>query len=558
VKSVPSVDSLFLGIDVGTGSARAGLFDADGHMHGSGSHEIEINRPQPDFVEQSSDDIWRACGKAIRQAMDQAGAAPEQVRGIGFDATCSLVAIDADGRPVTVSPTCDDQWNIVVWMDHRATEQASRINATGHSVLRYVGGVISPEMETPKLLWLKENMPETWRRAAHLFDLPDWLVHRATGSLTRSLCTTVCKWTYLGHEESTSEGSVGRWDATYFEEIGLGDLAQEGFRRLGTHVRPMGEPVGGLSEQAARELGLSPGTPVGVSIIDAHAGGLGLVGAPLDGRAPTEADFDRRLALIGGTSTCHMACTRDTRFIGGIWGPYFSAMIPGLWLTEGGQSATGALIDHVILSHTRGPELRAEAKAQGRTVYDLLNERLAKLAESAPFPAALTHGLHVLPDFHGNRSPRADPTLRGMISGLRLDDSPDALALLYLATIQAVAHGTRHIIDEMNAQGYAIDTVLACGGGTKNPVFLREHADATGCRVALPREPEAVLLGSAILGAVAAERFGSVVEAMGAMNAAGEVIEPSGGEVAALHSAKHRVFQRMFEDQMAYRELMES
>ncbi|MBN1478048.1 FGGY-family carbohydrate kinase [Candidatus Sumerlaeota bacterium] len=550
------MDSLFLGIDVGTGSARAGLFDAEGRMQGVGTREIAMNRPRTDFVEQSSDDIWRACGEAVRQAMSQAGAAPDHVRGIGFDATCSLVVVDADDCPVTVSPTGDDQWNIIVWMDHRATDQASRINATGHAVLRYVGGVISPEMETPKLLWLRENMPETWRRAAHLFDLPDWLVHRATGSLTRSLCTTVCKWTYLGHEEPTAEGSVGRWDASYFEEIGLGDLAAEEFRRIGTRVRPMGESVGGLSEQAARELGLSPETPVGVSIIDAHAGGLGLVGAPLDGRDPIEADFNRRLALIGGTSSCHMACSQDARFIGGIWGPYFSAMIPGLWLTEGGQSATGALIDHVILSHARASDLEAEARAQGRTIYDLLNERLAKLAEGAPFPASLTRGLHVLPYFHGNRSPRADPTLRGMISGLRLDDSVDALALLYLATIQAVAHGTRHIIDEMNAQGYAIDTVLACGGGTKNPVFLREHADATGCRIALPREPEAVLLGSAILGAVAAERFGSVVEAMGAMNAAGEIIKPSGGDVAAFHGAKHRVFQRMFEDQMAYRELM--
>ena len=143
-----------------------------------------------------------------------------------------------------------------------------------------------------------------------------------------------------------------------------------------------------------------------------------------------------------------------------------------------------------------------------RTVYELLNERLDHLGKPAAFPAELTRDLHVLPYFHGNRSPRADATLRGVISGLTLGDTADDLALLYLATVQAVAHGTRHIIDTLNENGYGIETVFACGGGTKNPVFLREHADITGCRIVLPREPEAVLLGAALLGAVAAGDFG--------------------------------------------------
>lgn len=62
-------------------------------------------------------------------------------------------------------------------------------------------------------------------------------------------------------------------------------------------------------------------------------------------------DFNTRLALIGGTSSCHMAVSKNARFIDGIWGAYYSAMIPGYWLNEGGQSATGALIDHMITSH---------------------------------------------------------------------------------------------------------------------------------------------------------------------------------------------------------------
>lgn len=545
----------YLGIDVGTGSARAGIFDARGRQAAAASHPIALWKPAPDHVEQSSEDIWRACGAAVRAALRQARLKPAAIKGLGFDATCSLVALDAADRPVSLSTTGRGEQNVIVWMDHRAIADAAKINATDHPVLRYVGGVISPEMQTPKLRWVKNHLPIAWRRTARFFDLPDFLTYRATGDDTRSLCSTVCKWTYLGHRGLDGAG----WDADFFRRTGLGDLAEEKFRRIGSRVRPMGEPLGqGLTEKAARELGLLAGTPVGVSIIDAHAGGLGLLGARLDGAAPTTAALNRRLALIGGTSSCHMAVSPRPRFVRGVWGPYFSAMIPGWWLTEGGQSATGALIDHVIFSHAAAAPLRAEAKRAGRTIYELLNARLDALArqEGVAHPAALTRDLHIQPDFHGNRSPRADPTLKGAMSGLILSATPDDLARLYLAAIQAIAYGTRHIVEALNAKGYGIDTLLVCGGGTKNPVFLREHADITGCRLILPREPEAVLLGAAVLGAVAGRQYEDVLAAMGAMNAAGRVIAPARGKIARYHAAKYRVFHRLHADFIAARRLM--
>ena len=544
-------EKLYLGVDVGTASVRAGLFDASGAMHGLGVEPIALFRPREDYVEQSSDDIWRAAGVAIRAALREAKASPDAVRGIGFDATCSLVVLGEGDRPVTVSPTGNDAQNVIVWMDHRATAQAARVNAHPHEVLRYVGGGVSPEMQTPKLLWLKELLPATWGRAKRFLDLPDFLVYRATGNDVRSLCTTVCKWTYLAH--------AGGWDATFFRGVGLGDLADEGFARIGTTVRPMGERAGTLGAAAAAELGLVPGIPVGVAIIDAHAGGLGVLGAEIDGRRPSEDELGDRLALIGGTSTCHMAVSREPRFIPGVWGPYFSAMVPGWWLTEGGQSATGALLDHVIATDADGAALSREASAQRTHPAVLLNARLDALASEArlPFPAALARELHVLPDHHGNRSPRADASLRGMVSGLKLTEGRDALALLYLATVQALALGTRHILDAMRAHGYRVTTLVATGGDTKNPVFLREHADATGCRVVLPREREAVLLGSAMLGAVASGDRASIAEAMGAMSVADQVIEPAGGAVGRYFDAKYAVMLRMHDDQIAYRRVMQ-
>jgi len=541
-----------LGVDVGTGSARAGVFDASGVMLGTHSESIICFRPAEDFVEQSSDDIWRACGVAIRGALAAAGLRAEQIAGLAFDATCSLVALDGNDAPVSVSPTGRDEQNVIVWMDHRAIAQADVINQTKHEVLRYVGGSISPEMETPKLLWLKEHLPKSFARAARFLDLPDFLSYRATGNDSRSHCTTVCKWTYLGHEN----GGRGAWSRSYFEQIGLAELLADGARRIGSEVRPLGERVGLLSERSANELGLIARIPVGVSVIDAHAGGIGLLGGELAGESLDENGFETRLALIGGTSSCHMAVSKEARWVNGVWGPYYSAMIPGMWLTEGGQSATGALIDHVLQSHARYAEIAALAAARSISVYTLLNERLDELAGSSATPGTLTRDLHVLPDHHGNRSPRANPTLRGMISGLKLSATVDALALEYLATVQAIAHGTRHIIDTMNTHGYRIDTVIATGGDSKNPVFLREHADATGARILLPKEPEAVLLGSAMLAACASGHFASVVEAMTRMAAVSSVITPNAA-VRAFHDKKQRVFLRMHDDQLAYRREME-
>lgn len=540
--------SYYIGVDVGTGSARAGIFDITGRMMGQASREIEMYRPQANFVEQSSDNIWQAVCQAVRDAINQSNINPVQIKGLGFDATCSLVVLDKEGKPLTVSPSGRNEQNIIVWMDHRAIVQAERINALKHPVLDYVGGVISPEMQTPKLLWLKQHMPASWQNIGHLFDLPDFLTWRATADETRSLCSLVCKWTYLAHQDG--------WDASYFKQIGLDDLLERDAAKIGSEVKSMGEPLGrGLTQRAASELGLLPGTAVSASIIDAHAGSLGTLGAA--GPSGELADFDRRIALIGGTSTGHMAISREPRFIKGVWGPYFSAVLPDFWLNEGGQSATGALIDHVIQSHPCYATLREQGKTQDKTIYEVLNGLLRSMAGETDKIAFLTQDIHMLPYFHGNRSPRANPNLTGMLTGLKLSRTPEDMALHYLATIQAIALGTRHIIETMNQTGYSIDTIMASGGGTKNPIFVQEHANATGCTMLLAEESESMLLGSAMMGTVAAGVYDSLPEAMNAMSRIGKTVTPQTNEIKRYYDRKYRVFREMYHDHMKYQQMMQ-
>ncbi|MES2464047.1 MAG: FGGY-family carbohydrate kinase, partial [Armatimonadota bacterium] len=488
-----------VGVDVGTGSARAGVFAVEsGKRLGITTQPIQMWKPKPDFVEQSSDDIWEAVGICVRGAMADAGIPADAVVGIGFDATCSLVALGDDDQPVTVSPTGSDAQNVIVWMDHRAAAEAETINRGGYDVLKYVGGGVSPEMEPPKLKWLKANLPDSWNRTRKYFDLTDFLTYASTGADVRSLCTNVCKWLYVGQE--------GRWDKAFYASEGMEDLFSSG--KVGEAIRPLGERIGTLTESAAAHLGLTTACQVGVGAIDAHAGGIGLLGSVLDtstSEQNTSAFLETVVALIGGTSNCHMAASRGPIFVPGVWGPYFGAMVPNMWLTEGGQSAAGSLIDWAIQTHPAYPAVLEASESAGETIYETLNRRIEEMAKERGLSdsALLTRDIHLL-DYHlGNRSPHADPQARGVIDGLALDASIDNAALLYLATVQAVAYGTRDIVEAMNAQGFRIDTILATGGGTKNPLWLQQHADATGLKIVLGGEPESVLLGSAILGAAA-------------------------------------------------------
>ncbi|MEE8658983.1 hypothetical protein CGLAMM_07890 [Acetobacteraceae bacterium EV16G] len=535
-----------IGIDVGTGSARAGIFDLSGAKLASAVIETQSWRPQPDFIQQSSEDIWQAVCQSVREAMGKITDPTLQVCGIGFDATCSMVVRDRNGESLSIDPQGAAGQDVILWADHRALKETAEINAMGDDVLRYVGGVISPEMETPKLLWIKRHLPHIYREAGYFFDLPDFLTWRATGSDARSSCSVTCKWTYLAHEK--------RWSASYFEKIGLADLVEENFQRIGQTILPIGQCVGdGLTTQAASELGLQEGTKVGVSIIDGHAGGIGLLGI-----ADEECDFDnvinQRVALIAGTSNCHMAVSPEARFIDGVWGPYYQAMVPGMWLTEAGQSAAGALIDFNIKTHAAFPALEEKAAQEKINIYEALNGCIREI-EAREGEMRLTRRLHVLPDYNGNRAPHANPESRGAVLGLSLSAELRDLAALYLATIQGLAYGTRDIIEALNARGYAIDTIIATGGGTKNPIFLREHANATNCRIILPKEPDSVLLGSAILGAMAADRFKSFPEAMAAMSQHGTVIDPD-PRSKAFHDAKYVIFKRIYAGQENFRNLM--
>ena len=421
-----------IGVDVGTLSTRAGIFDLKGVMLGSANFPISIDHPKPDFAEQSSDEIWEKTGMAIREALRQAQIVRQDVVGLSFDATCSLVCLDKKYRP---ADGLSDSRSVPKYprLDGSSCHRGGRIRLIRRSIESsgIVGGQISPEQQPPKLKWIKKHLPRTWKLAGKFMDLADFMVFKATGEDKRSLCTSVCKWTYLGHKKEN-----GSWDYTFFERIGLSDLFEN--EKVPEYAHPIGHLAGRLTENSAQQLGLSPGIAVGVGIIDAHAGGIGVLGNCARKASKDQSTWDKALALIGGTSSCHMAVSSGPRFIRGIWGPYYGAMIPNMWLNEGGQSATGSLIDYVIKNNSSYDEIESCAQKAHMDIYQFLNREIKKTPgpeRTKDFPCSPLSLRKPIPQ---SRCPcqRHGP-------GMTLNQSILEVAKNYYATVQAIAYGTR-------------------------------------------------------------------------------------------------------------------
>ncbi len=333
-----------------TQSLRAALYDRTGHCAGTGIEAIETKHPQPAWAEQDANAWWNAARRAVPKALAQAKISAEQVRAIGLDATaCTVVASTINGEPLRPA---------LLWMDQRSFREAEELSATGDPILRYVSGVISPEWMLAKALWLSRHEPATFDQADRIVECTDWFMHRLTGEWNLSLNNVTVKWNYSRPD--------GGWSRSMLQRVGLAGLIE----KWPGEVVPLGKGSRTLSAQAAEELGLRVGTPVAQGGIDAYLGmiGLGATGAG-------------DLAMIMGSSTCHLAQTSKPILGSGLLGCYPDATVEGLYTVEGGQTATGSIVDW-YRRHLAGVE-QAEAERAGRPVYEILDAKGAAVPPEA-------------------------------------------------------------------------------------------------------------------------------------------------------------------------------
>lgn len=471
-----------IGIDGGTESLRAHVFDLSGRSRGVGRAPYPTAFPEPGRAEQDPEAWWQALGLAVRAAVAEAGVTAAEIAALACDTTsCTVVALDAEGRPLR---PC------ILWMDMRAHREAAEVAACGDAALELNGGgsgPVSPEWMIPKALWLRRNQPEVWARAAMVGEYQDFLTLRLTGRWAGSLNNATMRWHYR------TQG--GGWPLSLLDRLGLADLKAKWPQDL----VPPGGVIGPLTEAAARHLGLSPGTPVVQGGADAFIGMIGL-GVTQPGE----------LALITGSSHLQLGVAARPVHAPGVWGTYMDCVYPGRPILEGGQTSTGSAIAWFKRHFADAVD------------FDTLNAQAAALPPGAEGLVAVDH-------FQGNRTPHTDPLARGAITGLSLKHGP---AHVYRALVESVCHGTRAVVDSFGA-AFSARRIVVAGGVTRSPFWLQCHADTLGLPLELTEETEACALGSAILAAHGAGHYPSIDAACAAMVRTARVIEPDMGAHAA-------------------------
>ena len=494
-----------LGIDMGTGGARVGIFDLEGSPIVFCGENYPLYTPSSGRAEQDPREWWDSICKASRAAISKSGIDPKDIKGMSVDTTsCTVLLSGDDMEPLRPA---------ILWMDVRASDQAKRIYESHHDALKYNGyGMVSAECLPAKALWIKENEPHIWEKATRFYECTDWLMYRLTREYTASINCASARWYYNSHE--------GGYPVDFYNKIGLDDLTE----KLPKRVVPMGELVGGLTEEAAKDLGLAAGIPVGEGGADAFVGVIGL-----------NAVQPGKMTLITGSSHLHIAQFEDSVHNKGMWGSYPDCIVKGLQMVEGGQTSTGSIIEWFVKNMCGTVKKRAEA--EGKSVYDILNEEAERLPVGA-------EGLLALDFFQGNRTPHVDPDVRGMFYGLSLNHTP---AHMYRAIIESICYGTEAIIEVFRRSGFDPTEIIISGGAVKSRFWLQTHADVSNVPITVPKVTEGPCLGAAILGAVAAGIYPDIQTAAENMTEVDYVVEPN--------IEKHKQYKFYFEKYKEFYEL---
>lgn len=480
-----------LGIDYGTESVRALIADCKTgeeiaeathlYKHGviTGRLPFGTENLPGDFALQCADDYIEGALCVIRDVLKTVSA--EEIIGIGVDFTaCTVLPVKRDGTPLQNLDEFKDNphaW-VKLWKHHAAQPQADRINevarACGEKFLDYYSGIISSEWLIPKCWETLQKAPKVYAAADLFVEAGDWIVQQITGNFSRNACAA---------------GYKGLWS----EE--LGNPSQEFLTELdpnlsGLHgkiidrIVAAGQEAGTVSEVFAARSGLKAGTPVSAATIDAHSG---VPGAGVSAAGP--------LCMIMGTSGCHMLLSEDLHLFNGYAGVVKDGITPGFYGYESGQAAVGDIY--------------------GWCAKTFMNQPLKDIEQKAAALRPGEHGLVALDWMNGNRSVLMDAGLSGTILGLTLNSKPEEV---YRALVEATAFGTKIIINSYIDNRVPVTGLVACGGLIRFDFIMQTFADILELPVQTAASGQAVALGSAIFGAVAAGSrrggFDTVAEAV--------------------------------------------
>ncbi|PAW94750.1 ribulokinase [Mucilaginibacter sp. MD40] len=536
-----------IGIDYGSDSVRSVIVDAaNGKELASSVHEYTrwkkglFCKPAANQFRQHPLDYIEGLELTVKECIRLAGGdeIARQVKGISVDTTGSTpVAVNEAGVPLALLPGFEENPNamFILWKDHTSVKEAAAINEHAArfdiNYLQYVGGIYSSEWFWAKLLHILK-VDEIVREACYSWvEHCDWIPFLLTGGsrsaeMKRSRCAA-------GHKALWAEAFGGLPPDEFFSSL---DPLLKGFTdRLFRDTYTSDVAAGTLSNEWAQRLGLPADVKVGVGAFDAH---MGAVGGQIE---------PYHLSKVMGTSTCDILVAPthdiDNKLVKGICGQVNGSVIPGMVGLEAGQSAFGdtyawfknilswPLNNLLANSKVISPEVAEALKAE------LAEEIIPELSrQAASLPIDEVNEL-AIDWFNGRRTPDADQTLKGAITGLSLgSDAPR----VFRALVEATCFGAKSIVDRFIQEGIPVKGIIGIGGVAKKSAFVMQTmADVLGMPIRIHQFKHTCALGAAMFAAVVAGIYPNVEEAMHAMGGGFDVsYEPN--------EANHEIYNKRY------------
>ncbi|MHC4216858.1 MAG: xylulokinase [Planctomycetota bacterium] len=458
-----------LGIDVGTGGAKALLIDAAGEVVASATTDYPLSTPRPLWSEQDPHQWWEATATSIGAVLREAGVKPNQVTGVGLTGQMhGLVALDAAGEVLRPA---------ILWNDQRCAAECETIyrELGADNVLARAGKPALASFSAPKILWVREHEPEVFAAIAKVLLPKDYVRYRLTGAFQSDVADASGTLLF--------DVARRRWSHDIIDALGI---PREWLPEVAESVTR----GAAINAEGATHTGLLEGTPVVAGAGDQAAEAVGC-GISEHGS----------VTVTIGTSGVVFAATESVRIDPeGRLHAYCHA-VPGMWHVMGVMLSAGGSLRW--FRDTLGGEEIAEARRSGVDPYDLL------IAAAAKAPAG-SEGLVFLPYLTGERTPYPDPRARGAFVGLTLRHGKPHLTR---AVMEGVTFGLKDSIELTRALGIPVNRVRISGGGARSAVWRQMMADVFELEVATVNTVAGAAFGAALLAGVGTGCYESVDEA---------------------------------------------
>jgi xylulokinase len=480
------VSVLLLGLDVGTGGARAVAVDESGNVVAEASSEYPLMSPRPGWTEQDPGDWWEGAKEALGRV---AAEVEDEVVGLGLTGQMHG-SVFLDGSAAVIRPA-------LLWNDQRTYRQCTKVTeAVGEErLIEIAGNPALTGFQAPKILWLRDEEPDNYSRVSSVLLPKDYVRLRLTGEYATD-ASDAAGTLLLDVKERD-------WSVEILEALGI----PHGWMPA---VYEGPESTGALREDVAGELGLPPGIPVAAGGGDNAAAAVG-VGVVEEGLLSSS---------IGTSGVLFAASEGFTPDPSGRIHAFCHAVpkeyhLMGVTLSAGGS-----------LSWWRD----AAGKGYGE---------LVEAAEKVP-PGA--EGLVFLPYLSGERTPHLDPRARGAFVGLT---ARHGIPHMTRAVMEGVVFSLRDSLEIMRGLEMSVDQIRATGGGARSSLWRELQADVYGVRIHRTTADEGPAHGAALLSGVAAGVYSSVEQACSTVRLREEVTEPD-PERTKIYEEYYEVYRSLY------------